>query len=247
MDNDVVARDPVDRGGDLVLVAGLQRVDDAQDLGAVTAGGSRVRQDGADGLLGVDEEDGADGEGNALLIDVGGVLVVKPKTQGRVGQRVCVATAGWPSSRGDSLEQDSHVVEEGDLPLLVGNNGEVEGVAADLLDVGSPALVRVDGVGAQAQQLDAALLELGLEAGHLAQLGGADRGVVLGVREEDNPVLADILVQVDGALGRIGLEVGGDGAQAEAVGDSMLAASSASTRTSPRVWAEAVQAGRMGR
>ncbi|KAL2285203.1 hypothetical protein FJTKL_08420 [Diaporthe vaccinii] len=226
VDNDVVARNPVDRGGDLVLVTGLERVDDAQDLGAVTAGRGGVRQDGADSLLGVDEEDGANGEGNALLIDVGSVLIVKPKTRGRV---------------------DSHVIKVGDLPLLVGNNGEVEGVAADLLDVGSPALVRIDGIGAQAQQLDAALLELGLEAGHLAQLGGADRGVVLGVGEEDNPVLADILVQVDGALGRIGLEVGGNGAQTEAGGDSMLAASSTSARTSRRMWVEAVQARRMGR
>lgn len=232
MDNDVVTRDPVDWGGDLVLVAGLQRVDDAQDLGTVTARGGRVGEDGADGLLGVDEENGADGEGNALLIDVGGVLVVKPTRQGR-GWSACRASnikGGRLFVSGDRRKrrcgQDSHVVEEGDLPLLVGNNGEVEGVAADLLDVGSPALVRVDGVCAQAQQLDAALLELGLEAGHLTQLGGADRGVVLRVGEEDDPVVADILVQVDGALGSVGLEVGGGGAQAEAARVIMLAACS---------------------
>lgn len=81
-----------------------------------------------------------------------------------------------------------------------------------------------DGVGAQAQQLDAALGELGLEAGHLAQLGGADGGEVLGVREEDHPVIADVLVKVDGALGGLGLEVGGDGAQTEAVGTRILSA-----------------------
>jgi hypothetical protein len=94
VDNDVVTRNPVDWSGDLVLVAGLQRVDDAQDLGAVAAGGGWVGQDGADGLLGVDEEDGADGEGDALLIDVGGILVVKPGTEGRVCQRV-VSPRGW--------------------------------------------------------------------------------------------------------------------------------------------------------
>ena len=78
MDNDVVAGHPVDGGGDLVLVAGDEGVDNAQDLGRVTASGGGVAQDGADGLLGVDDEDGADGEGNALLVDVGGVLVVDP-------------------------------------------------------------------------------------------------------------------------------------------------------------------------
>lgn len=36
--------------------------------------------------------------------------------------------------------------------------------------------------------------------------------------EEDEPVVADILVQVDGALCGVGLEVGGDGPQAETGG-----------------------------
>lgn len=78
MDNDIITWDPVDGGGDLVLVTGLEGLDDTEDLGAVAAGGGGVGEDAADGLLGVDEEDGADGEGNALLIDVGGVLVVDP-------------------------------------------------------------------------------------------------------------------------------------------------------------------------
>jgi len=61
-----------------VLVAGLERVDDAQHLGGVASSAGGVGEDGADGLLGVDDEDGADGESNALLIDVGGILVVDP-------------------------------------------------------------------------------------------------------------------------------------------------------------------------
>lgn len=77
-DDDVLTGLPVNGGGDAVLVAGLEGLDDAEDLGGVAAGGGRVGEDGADLLLGVDEEDGADGEGNALLVDVGGVLVVDP-------------------------------------------------------------------------------------------------------------------------------------------------------------------------
>ena len=61
-----------------MLVAGLEGVDDAEYLGGVAAGGGGVGEDGADLLVGVNEEDGADGEGNALLVDVGGVLVVDP-------------------------------------------------------------------------------------------------------------------------------------------------------------------------
>lgn len=62
-----------------MLVASLERVDNAQNLGGVTASAGGVREDGADGLLGVDDKDGADSESNALGVDVGGVLVVDPE------------------------------------------------------------------------------------------------------------------------------------------------------------------------
>ena len=81
MDNNIITWHPVDGSSDAVLVAGLQGVDDAEHLGGVAAGGRRVGHDEADGLLGVDDEDGADGEGDALGVDVGGVLVVDPITQ----------------------------------------------------------------------------------------------------------------------------------------------------------------------
>jgi hypothetical protein len=78
VDNDVVTGHPVDGGGDSVLVTSLERVDDTEDLGGVAASGGGVGQDQTDGLLGVDDENGADREGNALLVNVGGVLVVQP-------------------------------------------------------------------------------------------------------------------------------------------------------------------------
>lgn len=78
MHNHIVTRDPVDRSGDLVLVAGLEGIDNAEDLCRVAASGGWVGQNGADGLLGVNDENGADGESNALLINVGGILVVEP-------------------------------------------------------------------------------------------------------------------------------------------------------------------------
>lgn len=89
-DDDVVTGDPVDGGGDAVLVAGLEGVDNAEDLVGVAAGGGRVGEDGADLLVGVDEEDGADGEGDALLVDVGGVLVVDPGKRYLVSIYACL-------------------------------------------------------------------------------------------------------------------------------------------------------------
>lgn len=50
MDDDIISRDPVDRGGDAVLVAGLEGVNDAEDLGGVAASGGWVREDGAAGV-----------------------------------------------------------------------------------------------------------------------------------------------------------------------------------------------------
>lgn len=61
-----------------MLVTGLQRVDDAEDFGCVATGRGWVGEDCADLLLGVDYEYRADCEGNALLVDIGGILVVDP-------------------------------------------------------------------------------------------------------------------------------------------------------------------------
>ena len=91
----------------------------------------------------------------------------------------------------------------------VTDHGVVDLVAGDVLDVDGPLAVALDGVDGEADDLGAALGELAFEAGHGAELGGADGGEVLGVREEDGPVVADPLVEVDGALGGVGGEVGG--------------------------------------
>lgn len=78
MHNHIVTRDPINGCGNLVLVASLEGVDDAQDFGRVAASRGWVGQNGADGLLGINDEDGANGESNAFLVDVGGILIVEP-------------------------------------------------------------------------------------------------------------------------------------------------------------------------
>ena len=105
------------------------------------------------------------------------------------------------------------VVEVAHLAVGVGDDREVDRLALRLLDVLGPLAVRVDGVDAQADHLDVALVELGLELGHRAQLGGADRGEVLRVREEHRPAVALPVVEVDGAFGGVGGEVRGVVAQ----------------------------------
>ena len=73
----------------------------------------------------------------------------------------------------------------------------------------------LDSICAQTDELDAPLSELGLEFSEGTELGGADRGVVLRVGEEDDPTVANKLVEVNGTTGGLGLEVGRDAAEAE--------------------------------
>ena len=188
-----------------MLVASLERVDNAENLSRVAASAGGVGEDGADGLLGVDDEDGADGESNALGVNVGGILVVDPG----IGVSCDVQCSSL-------LEfQHLHVVGKSDLPLLVTNDGEAELGAGDLINVLDPTTVALDSVCAQADELDTPLGELGLELSEGAELGGADGSVVLGVGEEDDPVVANELVEVNGTAGGLSLEVGGDAAEAE--------------------------------
>lgn len=117
-DDDIVAREPVDGSGDTLLVRGLQGIHDTEHLGSVTAGRGRVGQGETDLLVGVNDEDRADGQGQTLLVHVGGVIVVQ------------------------------HVIQVGNLAVGVGNDGELEIRASDLVNVLDPLVVRLKAVGA---------------------------------------------------------------------------------------------------
>ena len=122
---------PVNGGDERVLVIQLKRVNDTEDFLRVTAGAGGVVDDCADDLLGIDEEDGSDGQGHALAVDVGRVLVV------------------------------DHVVQVGHLARLVGDDGEREVRLGDLVDVLDPFLVRVERVGVMNGVLVVTLVRLG--------------------------------------------------------------------------------------
>lgn len=99
-----------------MLVGGLQSINHPQDLSGVTARGGGVGHDQPDLLARVDDEDGTDGEGHSLGVDVGGVLEV------------------------------DHVVQVGDLALGVRDNRELQLGAGDLVDVFNPCVVRLDAI-----------------------------------------------------------------------------------------------------
>ena len=67
----------------------------------------------------------------------------------------------------------------------------------------------VDRVGREADQLDATLGKFRFQFRKRAQLGCADGCVVLRVGEQDDPLGSDEFVEIDGAVGRVGLKIRG--------------------------------------
>ena len=64
-------------------------------------------------------------------------------------------------------------------------------------------------VDAEADELGVSPGELRLDLGQVAKLGGADRGEVLRMGEQDRPLVADQVVKPDLAVRGFGFEVGG--------------------------------------
>jgi hypothetical protein len=67
----------------------------------------------------------------------------------------------------------------------------------------------VDGVDGKPDDFHVAPVELRLELGHIAELGGTHRGEILRVREQHCPRVADPVMKADAALGSGSFEVGG--------------------------------------
>jgi hypothetical protein len=175
----VVAIAPVRGRRDLVLGRELHRVDDAQHFVEVTPGAHRVRDHQLDLLVGADH------------VDVPHRLVVD---------------RGAPVARLAGLGRQ-HAVQLRHLQVGVRNHRVVGRMALRLFDVLRPAAVTLHRVHAQPDDLHVALLELGLDARHVAEFGGADGREVLRVREEDAPRITEPLVKPDGPVGRHRLEI----------------------------------------
>jgi hypothetical protein len=101
-----------------------------------------------------------------------------------------------------------HVELLRDLQVGVADQRIVDRRALRLLDVLDPFRVIAHRVDAQADDLRVALVELGLELRHVAELGRADRREILRMRKQDRPAVADPFVKADAALRRLRGEIG---------------------------------------
>jgi len=105
----------------------------------------------------------------------------------------------------------NHVICQRDLSLLVSDDWERELAARDLINVLDPSSMALNGVCGQTDQLGTALGEFWLKLGESTELGCADWSVIFWVREEDDPAVADEVVEVDWAIGGFGVKVWGNG------------------------------------
>ncbi|KAB8346321.1 hypothetical protein FH972_023365 [Carpinus fangiana] len=184
--DDIVPKLPVDGRCDTLLVPRLQTINDPQHLPRVPAGASRIAHSQAHLLLRINDKHAANRKRNPLGIHILKVLRVE------------------------------HVVQPRNLALGVGNDGELQLRAGNVVDVGDPARVRGQVVGAEPDHLDAARPEgVGLLR-ERAQLRRAHGREVGWVAEEDAPRVAQPAMEVDLALRRLCGEVGRCTAEADA-------------------------------
>ena len=178
-DDHVLALLPLGRRRHGLVRGQLQRVDHAQHLVEVAAGGHGVDQHQLDLLVRADHE------------HVAQRRVLRGRALGGVALNVL----------------GEHAVQLRDVEVAVRDDRVVGRGALGLGDVLGPLLVVLQRVDRQADDLHAAAVEVRLDAGHVAQLGGADGGEVARVAEQHGPAVADPVVEVDPALGGVGLEV----------------------------------------
>src|SRR6516165_10026001 len=68
----------------------------------------------------------------------------------------------------------------------------------------------VDGIDAQADDLDIALVKFGFDSRHVTELRRAYRREVLGMRKQHCPGIADPVMETDAALGRFRFKIRSD-------------------------------------
>ena len=147
----------------------------------VAAGGHRIDQNELDLLVRSDDE------------NVAHRLVVGRRALGGIAGRAC----------------GQHAVALRHIEVDVANHRVVRRKALRLLNVGRPAGMLFDRVDRETDDLDATLVELRFDLGHVTEFGGADRREVLRVREQHHPRIADPIVEFDLAFRGLRFEIRG--------------------------------------
>lgn len=148
VDNDIITLVPVDWRGYAVFIAKLQRVYNTENLIKVSSSRSWISNGQTNDFLGINHEYSADREGKTLCITVSRILLIE------------------------------HIIEGGDFPVLVGNDGELHVgwsvTRAEVVDIFDPLVVVFEAIGRYSNEFDIALSKVISAASDLAKLSGAD-------------------------------------------------------------------------
>ena len=170
--------------------------------------------DGGGDLVVCGELEGVDHTEDLVEVSAGGggvghdqldLLVVSDDEDRAHGERVVV------------LRVD-HVVQRCHLLGLVANDREVHLRALRLVDVLNPLPMACHVVNAHRNHLAVPLVKLRLQLGGHTKLGGAHRGEVLRVAEQDAPSIAEVLVEGELTVGGVCGEVGCDVSESKDLG-----------------------------
>jgi len=178
-DDHVISRLPIYGRGYAVLGVELDGIEDAEDFVKIASAAHGVDQHEFDFFVGTDHKYGA----NRRVVG---------------GRAAFAAVARFGGQ---------HVVEFRNFEFRIADHGIVHLMTLRLLNVAGPLAVAGDGIDAESDDFRVALGELRLQAGHIAQFGGAYRGEILWVRKEDGPSVADPFVKVDRTLRGFGGKV----------------------------------------
>ena len=135
-----------------------------------------------------------------------------PAGTGRIGQRELDLLVGADDEHrahggGVVVTRVDHPVQRRHAAVGVGDQREVDLGALRLGDVGRPGAVRLGRIDRDGGDLRVARRELVVQPRDGAQLGGAHRREVGGVREQHAPALAQPFMEADLAVGGLGGEV----------------------------------------
>src|SRR5206468_12644297 len=108
-----------------------------------------------------------------------------------------------------------HVVELGDVEVMIRDQWIIDGASGDGIDVLEPPQVILNWVHGQADNLHSALVELWPDRREIAKLGGADWREILWVRKKHSPAVVEPIVEANPTFGGVGHKVRCLGANAK--------------------------------
>ena len=101
-----------------------------------------------------------------------------------------------------------HSIEIGDFTIRVRDQRKVESMTLGFGYVACPGAVVFEWINAETDHFNAAFVEFRFQAGNLTKFRCANRSEIRRVREQHRPVVTHPFMELERAIGCVGLEIG---------------------------------------